>query len=50
MLEYIPTEFSRVRLQYAHDRSRFLAGARQDVHEVLLEMNIAVGPHGAHAF
>jgi hypothetical protein len=50
MLEYSPTEFSRFRLHYAYDRSRFLAGARRDVHEVLLEMNIAVGPHGAHAF
>jgi hypothetical protein len=50
MLEFSPTEFSRFRLQYAYDRSRFLAGVRQDVHEVLLEMNIAVGPHGAHAF
>jgi hypothetical protein len=50
MLEYSPTEFSRIRLQYAYDRSRFLGGARKDVHEVLLQMNIAVGPHGAHAF
>jgi hypothetical protein len=50
MLEYSPTEFSRFRLQYAHDRSRFLDGERKNVHEVLLEMNIAVGPHGAHAF
>jgi hypothetical protein len=50
MLEYSPTEFSRFRLQYAYDRSRFLDGARQDLHEVLLQMNIAVGPHGAHAF
>jgi hypothetical protein len=50
MLEYSPTEFSRFRLQYAYDRSRILDGARKDIHEVLLEMNIAVGPHGAHAF
>jgi hypothetical protein len=50
MLEYSPTEFSRFRLQYAFDRSRFLDGARKDVHEVLLQMNIAVGPHGAHSF
>ena len=50
MLEYSPTEFSRFRLQYAYDRSRFLDGARKDVHEVLLQMNIAIGPHGAHSF
>ncbi len=50
MLEFSPTEFSRFRLQYAYDRSRFLEGARKDVHELLLEVNIAVGPHGAHSF
>jgi hypothetical protein len=50
MLEFSPTEFSRFRLQYAYDRSRFFAGERKEFHEVLLQMNIAVGPHGAHAF
>jgi hypothetical protein len=50
MLECSPTEFSRFRLQYAFDRSRTLNGAQRDVHEVLLQMNIAVGPHGAHSF
>ncbi|MGB8294007.1 MAG: hypothetical protein WCG85_01125 [Polyangia bacterium] len=50
MLEFSPTEFSRFRLQYAYDRSRYLNGAQKDVHEVLLQMNIAVGPHGAHSF
>jgi hypothetical protein len=51
MLECSPTEFSRFRLQYAYDRSRFLDdGAQKPIHEVLLQMNIAVGPHGAHSF
>jgi hypothetical protein len=50
MLECSPTEFSRFRLQYAYDRSRYLNGVQKDVHEVLLQMNIAVGPHGAHSF
>jgi hypothetical protein len=50
MLEFSPTEFSRFRLQYAYDRSRSLDGVQKDVHEVLLQMNIAVGPHGAHSF
>jgi hypothetical protein len=50
MLEFSPTEFSRFRLQYAFDRSRYLNGVQKDVHEVLLQMNIAVGPHGAHSF
>jgi hypothetical protein len=50
MLEFSPTEFSRFRLQYAYDRSRFLDGVQKPIHEVLLQMNIAVGPHGAHSF
>jgi hypothetical protein len=50
MLDYSPTEFSRFRLQYAYDRSRFLDGVQKPIHEVLLQMNIAVGPHGAHSF
>jgi hypothetical protein len=50
MLEFSPTEFSRFRLQYDYDRSRYLGGAQKDVHEVLLQVNIAVGPHGAHSF
>jgi len=50
MLEFSPTEFSRFRLQYDFDRSRTLNGSQKNVHEVLLQMNIAVGPHGAHSF
>ena len=50
MLEFSSTEFSRFRLQYAFDRSRFLDGVQRNIHEVLLQMNIAVGPHGAHSF
>ena len=50
MLEFSPTEFSRFRLQYAFDRSRYFDNVRRDVHEVLLQVNIAVGPHGAHSF
>ena len=50
MLEFSPTEFSRFRLQYAFDRSRTLNDVHKDVHEVLLQVNIAIGPHGAHSF
>jgi len=50
MLEYNPTEFSRFRLQYNLDQTRF-AGARQEtVHEVFLQVNLAMGAHGAHEF
>jgi hypothetical protein len=50
MLEFSPSEFSRFRVQYDYDRSRFLDGAPKAIHEILLQMNIAVGPHGAHSF
>jgi hypothetical protein len=50
MLEYSPSEFSRFRLQYAYDRSRYFEGVQKDVHEVLLQVNLAIGPHGAHSF
>jgi hypothetical protein len=50
MIEFSPTEFSRFRLQYTYDRSRYLDGVQKPIHEVLLQVNIAVGPHGAHSF
>jgi hypothetical protein len=52
MLEYNPTEFSRIRLQYSHDRSGYLdEGASPKVNnELILQFNITIGAHGAHAF
>ncbi|MEZ4271228.1 MAG: hypothetical protein R3C68_07285 [Myxococcota bacterium] len=50
MLEFSPSEFSRFRLQYAFDKSRTFNGTEKDIHEVLLQVNISVGPHGAHSF
>jgi hypothetical protein len=50
MMEFNPSEFARFRLQYAFDRARYLAGVRTDVHELLLQINFSVGPHGAHFF
>lgn len=46
-LDFNPTEFSRIRLQYNYDRS-----ARTDKanHEVLLQVIFAIGAHGAHPF
>jgi hypothetical protein len=47
-LEYNPSEFSRIRLQYNYDRSdRSLAEANQ---EIFLQLILAVGAHGAHPF
>ena len=52
MLEYNPTEFSRLRLQYSHDLSGYLdGGASPRVNnELLLQLNITIGAHGAHSF
>ena len=52
MLEYNPTEFSRIRLQVTHDRSGYLdAGTSPKIdNEVILQFNITIGAHGAHAF
>jgi hypothetical protein len=46
-LEFNPTEFSRLRLQYNHDRSG--ADGRTN-HEVFLQLILGIGAHGAHAF
>ncbi|HSQ74950.1 MAG TPA: hypothetical protein VLT13_05310, partial [Bacteroidota bacterium] len=54
MLEFSPTEFSRIRLQYNVDRSRYnevnQGLNRTTVHELTLQVNLAIGAHGAHAF
>jgi hypothetical protein len=46
-LEFNPTEFSRIRLQYNYDQS-----ARDDKvnNEILLQVILAIGAHGAHPF
>ncbi len=54
MMDWSPTEFSRIRLQYNYDRSRYLETGgdfqRKENHEVILNINLAIGAHGAHAF
>jgi len=47
VLEFNPTEFSRIRLQYNYDRS---APADKENHEVFLQFILGVGAHGAHPF
>jgi hypothetical protein len=46
-LEFNPTEFSRIRLQYNYDQS-----TRNDRlnNEILLQIILAIGAHGAHPF
>lgn len=52
MIEYNPTEFSRLRLQYSHDLSGYSGESTspQVNNEVILQMNITIGAHGAHSF
>ena len=54
MLEYSPTEFSRLRLQVDRDESHYVQVAggldRQPYTQVILQMNLTIGAHGAHAF
>ena len=52
MLEYNPSEFSRIRAQYAHN-SAFTdttTGNYKDIDTFILEINLAIGSHGAHSF
>jgi hypothetical protein len=46
MADWSPSEFSRVRLQFAQDKSR------SDVtdHQVFLQYIVSLGAHGAHKF
>ena len=46
MVDWSGSEFSRLRLQLAHDRSRNDAGDRQ----LFLQYIMSLGAHGAHAF
>ena len=54
MLEYSPTEFSRLRLQIDRDLSRYVQApggwSRQPYTQVILQANLTIGAHGAHAF
>lgn len=50
MMQYKPFEFSKLRLQYTYDRSKWIDGERKDIHEILLGLTIEAGAHGAHAF
>jgi len=45
-LEFNPTEFSRIRLQYNYDKS----DPNRENQEVLLQFILAIGAHGAHAY
>lgn len=52
MLEYKPFEFTKFRLQYVYDKSKFygIDDQRKDTSEILFGFTIEAGAHGAHAF
>ena len=54
MIEYSPTEFSRLRLQIDRDESRFVqtsgGWSQQPYTQAILQANFTIGAHGAHAF
>jgi hypothetical protein len=54
MIEYSPTEFSRLRLQLDRDMSHYYQGSggwsQQSFTQVILQANLTIGAHGAHAF
>ena len=51
MIEYNPTEFSRLRLQFNHDLSSSIPVLTPEPYsEVILQFNVAIGAHGAHPF
>ncbi len=49
-IDYTPTEFSRLRLQYRYDNAQFEGNERTPIHEVSIGVNLAIGAHGAHPF
>ncbi len=45
MLEWLPSEFSRIRAQINHDKS-----SRDDDTQLFLQYTVSIGAHGAHSF
>ena len=54
MIEYSPTEFSRLRLQFDRDKTKYVPVpgglSPQPYTQVILQANLTIGAHGAHAF
>ncbi|MBL0721990.1 MAG: hypothetical protein JJV88_05365 [Sulfurovum sp.] len=51
MIEYNPSEYSRIRLQYNHNASLYNEdGRRNDKNAVIVQFTYAIGAHGAHSF
>lgn len=51
MIDFIPSEFTLLRLQYGFDHSVYDGDNEpRPEHRVLLQFNVAIGAHGAHPF
>ncbi|HIQ25567.1 MAG TPA: hypothetical protein EYH43_06255 [Persephonella sp.] len=50
MVDFTPSEWTRIRFQYNYDRSKFMENERKKINEFILEINLAIGAHGAHKF
>ncbi len=50
MIEYNFSEFSRFRLQFNQDRTKYSGDDRRIVNEVIFQCNLSIGAHGAHKF
>lgn len=50
MVMYKPFEFTKLRLQYTYDKSKYFAGKQKNMQEILLDLTFEAGAHGAHAF
>ena len=50
MLEFSPTEFSRLRLQVGKNGAFYEGGRRRNIGEVVLQLTFAIGAHSAHPF
>ncbi|QOP41519.1 hypothetical protein [Sulfurimonas marina] len=51
MIDYTTSEFARIRLQYNRNNAMFNEdGERQHIDTVILQLNLAIGAHGAHNF
>jgi hypothetical protein len=50
LLEYYPSEFTRLRMQYNLDATGFDLQSQAPVHGLFLNLNLVMGAHGAHVF
>jgi len=48
--QYKPFEFTKLRLQLNHDKSKSFGSIRRDEKKVMLEFLVETGSHGSHAF